>query len=448
MIARSLRWRLLLGAMAAILAALLVAWLFMTLLFERHLQRRLQDDMTRDALALVAGLSLDAGGRPVLGATPGDDRLRKPAGGYYWQVSAGTAVLGSRSLWDAALPGGGDAPFDGWRLRHAQGPFRQPMALLERRLSLRAGSAPVLVQLAQDTRPLATARAEFGRELALFLVVLWLFLSAAAWLQVRLGLLPLARIRTELAALRASASARMPGAHLSEVQPLADAINLLADARERDLVQAQRRAADLAHALKTPLAAMATQGRRAREAGAMQAAEGIERAVGAIAATIEGELARARLAAIGSGPAGSAGVLAVAERLVTVLEHTERGGQLVFSLDVPEGLALPMRAEDLSEMLGAVLENAAKYATRRVQLQGSRTAGRIALAVEDDGPGIARERQDESLLRGTRLDESGPGEGLGLAIAREIAQATGGDVALDRSALGGLKIEFSWPAPQ
>jgi signal transduction histidine kinase len=444
LIARSLRWRLLLGATAAIFAALLVAWLFMTLLFERHLQRRLQDDMTRDAIALVAGMSLDAAGRPVLASTPGDDRLRQPAGGYYWQVSAGTAVLGSRSLWDAALPKGEDAPFDHWRLRRAQGPFRQPIALLERRLSLRAGSASVLVQLAQDTRPLATARAEFGRELALFLVVLWLFLSTAAWLQVRLGLRPLARVRTELAALRASASARMPGAHLSEIQPLADAINLLAEARERDVVQAQRRAADLAHALKTPLAAMATQGRRAREAGADQAADGIERAVGAIAATIDGELARARLAAIGSGAGSRAGVLAVAERLVTVLEHTERGGQLVFSVEVPESLELPMRAEELSEMLGAVLENAAKYALRRVRLHGASAEGRTVVTVEDDGPGIARERLDESLLRGARLDETGPGEGLGLAIAREIAHATGGRVSMDRSPLGGLKIEFDW----
>ena len=76
MIARSLRWRLLLGATAAILVALVVAWLFMTLLFERHLERRLQAEMTRDALGLVADLSLAVDGRPSLEAEPRDPRLR------------------------------------------------------------------------------------------------------------------------------------------------------------------------------------------------------------------------------------------------------------------------------------------------------------------------------------------------------------------------------------
>jgi signal transduction histidine kinase len=444
LIGRSLRWRLLLGAMVAIFLALLVAWLFMTLLFERHLQRNLQAELTRAAVALVADLSLAPDGKPVLVTEPVDSRLRKPAGGYYWQITSGREVIASRSLWDAALPVPRDPPADGWRLRHASGPFQQPVALLERQLRLRAGSPPVLVQLAQDTRPLASARDEFGRELALFLVLLWLALSAAAWLQVSLGLRPLARVRSELGSLRANASARLPGEHLREIQPLADAINLLADARERDVQQARRRAADLAHGLKTPLAAMSAQSRRAREAGAVQAADGIDRAVAAIGATIDGELARARLAVIDIGQGGRAQVLAVAERLVTVLEHTERGEQLAFSIDVPQTLELPMRAEDLSELLGAVLENAARYAVRQVRLRAAGDAGSVTVTVEDDGPGIASERLDESLLRGSRLDESGPGQGLGLAIAREIAEATGGSVKLGRSPLGGLGIEFSW----
>ena len=66
MITRSLRWRLLLGAAGAILLALGVAWVFMTLLFERHLERRLEAELTRDALALVAGLSLSPDGRALV----------------------------------------------------------------------------------------------------------------------------------------------------------------------------------------------------------------------------------------------------------------------------------------------------------------------------------------------------------------------------------------------
>ena len=444
MIARSLRWRLLLGAAAAILVALLVAWSFMTVLFERHLEQRLQTELTRDALELVGDLSLAPDGRLLIEAEPGDARLRKPAGGYYWQVSSSSGVLRSRSLWDAVLPVPKDAPANDWRLRHAEGPFGQPVSVLERTLVLEAGKPPVVVQLAQDSQPLASARTEFGRVLAGFLVVLWLVLSAAAWLQVTLGLKPLRRVRGDLAVLRDSASARLPDSSLREIQPLTDAINALADAREDDLVLARRRAANLAHGLKTPLAAMAAQSRRAREAGATSAADGMDRAITAIGATIDAELARARIAAAGRVVGAFSSVRPVVEQLVTVLEHTEKGGQLAFTIDVPASLQLAARADDLSEILGAVLENAVRHARRQVRVSGSAGPEWTSLVIEDDGPGIAHERVNEALVRGGRLDESGSGTGLGLAIARELVEALGGTIALDESPLGGLQVRFFW----
>lgn len=443
---RSLRWRLLLGATAAISVALLVAWFFMTVLFERHLQRRLQADLTRDALAMVAGLSVAADGRPVLSSEPGDTRLRTPAAGYYWQVQSNGQVIRSRSLWDAELPTGELAPASSWRMRYARGPFQQSIALLERSVQLKVGKPAVLVQLAQDMRPLATARDEFGRELAIFLTLLGLVLSAAAWLQVGLGLRPLAKVRAALPALRESASARLPDAYPSEIQPLAEAINSLADARETDLHKARRRAADLAHGLKTPLAAMTTQSRRAREAGAADAADGMDRAIAAMLATVDSELARARVAAMGAGHGQRTRVRDVLERVVSVLEHTDKGGGLAFTIDVPDNLTLPVRDEDLSEILGAVLENATRFARRQVRASAIENANEIALVVEDDGPGIARDRMDEALLRGGRLDEgAGGGDGLGLAIARELVEAMGGRIALESAALGGLMIRFAWP---
>lgn len=444
MIARSLRWRLLLGAMAAILVALVVAWLLMTLLFERHLERRLQAEMTRDALALVADLSLAPDGRPLLEAEPRDPRLHKPAGGYYWQISAQAGVLRSRSLWDADLPVPTDAPSGDWRLRRRQGPFGQSVSVLERTLRPDSGKPAVVVQLAQDTRPLASARAEFGRELAAFLAVLWLVLSAAAWVQVVLGLRPLRKVGGELAALRASASARLPDSSLREIQPLTDAINALADARERDLELARRRAADLAHGLKTPLAAMAAQSRRAREAGAEAAAEGMDRAIAAIGTTIDAELARARIAAAGRSAGAFTAIRPIVDQLVTVLEHTERGGNLAFTVEVPASLQLATRPDDLSEILGAVLENAVKYARRQVRVTGSAGPEWTSLAIEDDGPGIDRAQVEDALTRGRRLDQSTHGSGLGLAIARELVEAMGGRIELGESALGGLKIRFLW----
>lgn len=449
MITRSLHWRLLVGAMAAILLALAVAWVFMTLLFEHHLERRLQAEMTRDGLRLVAGLVVAPGAPPRIDRPPVDSRLETPAGGYYWQVSTAAGTLRSRSLWDADLPPPSDVPLGNWRLRHANGPYGKPVSLLERRVALAGDDdSPALLQLAQDTAPLASARAEFGRELAAFLAVLWLVLSAAAWLQVRLGLRPLGRVRSDLAALRDSASARLPESRLREVQPLIDSINALADTRERDLAVARQRAADLAHSLKTPLSAMAAQSRRAREAGADKAADGLDRAIAAIQRTVEAELARARIAEIRRQPGGSAAVRATVERLVTVLEQTDRGGELAFTLDIPANLHLAVLPDDLSEILGAVLENAVRYARRQVRVQAMAGPEWASVAIEDDGPGIDANQATAALARGGRLDEAQEGTGLGLAIARELVEATGGTIGMSRSALGGLKVCFTWDASQ
>ena len=444
MIVRSLRWRLLLGAAAAILVALAVAWAFMVLVFERHLERRLSDELERDGLRLAAALSLTPEGAPLLASTPGDPRLATPAGGYYWQISNVHGALRSRSLWDADLPAPVQTTGAEWRLRRARGPFDQSLALLEREIAPDPNEPAVIVQLAQDMAPLASARDEFGREMAAFLFVLWLVLSAASWLQVHLGLRPLSRIRGDVAALRESPSARLSAADLTEIAPLTEAINALAETRERDLEQARRRAADLAHGLKTPLAALTAQVRRVRETGAAPADDGFERAIAAIGRAIDAELARVRAAVIRRGPSGHVEVRDVVERLVTVLEHTDRGEQLVFSVDVPAGLKLNVNGEDLSEILGAVLDNAMRFAKRQVRIRGEAGPQWTRLAVEDDGPGIAAADRGAALKRGARLDESGAGTGLGLAIAQELAEAAGGGIELAQSALGGLEVRFTW----
>ncbi|WP_322619027.1 ATP-binding protein [Arenimonas daejeonensis] len=171
----------------------------------------------------------------------------------------------------------------------------------------------------------------------------------------------------------------------------------------------------------------------------------MDRAIAAIAGTIDAELARARLAAVDSGRDVRTGLRETVERLVTVLEHTERGGELAFSIDMPATLTVAMPAEHLSELLGAVLENAVRHARRQVRVSAATEDGTLVVAVEDDGPGIASEQMRAALARGGRLDESGSGTGLGLAIARELAEATGGSIELGGSTLGGLLVTFRWP---
>lgn len=431
--------------MLAILAALAVAWLAMTWLFERHIVRRETAELTRTGQVLVAGLRLEPNGAPVVEATLPDPRLSKAAGGLYWQVSTHVGSERSVSLWDQALkPPVGTSSGD-WASRIAAGPFDDRVLLVERSVRPDRGGPAVLIQVASDEKTLRAARREFGRDLALFLAGLWVVLSAAAALQVTLGLSPLARVREDLSRLRKSPSARMSEDHPREIAPLAEAINALAEAREGDLARARRRAGDLAHSLKTPLAALSAQSRRAREAGAVEAADGLDDAIAAVGAALEAELARARAAAAREAAfAAETAPLAVAERLVAVLERTAEGERLMFDVEIPDSLKVPASEDAVTEMLGALIENAARYGRRQVRISAVPMADGPALFVEDDGPGMDEGRAEAALARGARLDEAGPGHGLGLAIVRDLAETSGALLRMDRSDLGGLRAAIVW----
>jgi signal transduction histidine kinase len=443
----SLRLRLLAGAAIAVFAALALAWLAMTLLFQRHLELRVEQELRRDALQLVAGLSLNSAGMIIIQQLPTDPRLSIPAGGLYWQVSAGQETQRSRSLWDQTLPPSPQADAMEWRTREIDGPFGQQLFLLERLVQPVGSAESVLVQLALDENELSVARAEFSQTLALFLLLLWAVLAGAAWIQVQLGLKPLNRLRRELSALRHNASERLSAGYPQEVEPLTKAINDLATAREADVKRARQRAADLAHGMKTPLAALAAQSRLIREGRTdpAAAADGLDRAISAAAAAVEAELARARAAASRHARQDAqAAPLSVAQKLTLVLERTEKGMRLDYDLDVPEGLRLAVAAEDLSEILGPLLENAVRFARRQVRVSSTVGEDTVVLNVEDDGPGLSAAEMAEVMVRGVRLDQTGGGHGLGLAIARELVEATGGTIELGASALGGLRIELRW----
>jgi len=440
----SLRLRLLLAAAAAIALAMVLAIAVMSWIFSRHLQHNLARELIRDGLQLVSSLHVADNGRLVLDAPLADTRFELPGSGRYWQISGTAHQERSLSLWDESLPLA-EITAPTWQTRRLFGPFGQQLLVVERLIQSGETPQPVWIQIAQDLSELHAARRAFLLELALFLLGLWLLLVAAAWLQVHLGLRPLAQIRNELDALRKSPAARLGNHHPHEILPLVEAINQLATARESDLIRARRRAADLAHSLKTPLAALAAQNRRAREAGAIAAADGSQRAIAAVAAAVEAELARSRAAAMRSRHQSNQSQPAqLAEKVIDVIERTELGAQVVFENQIDPTLTLPLAADDVMELLGALLENAARFACRRVRLRSESNAHGSTLFIEDDGSGLDISAE-QALMRGGRLDEAGHAHhGLGLAIVRDMVEASQGQISLHRSDLGGLKVSLCW----
>lgn len=436
---RSLNTRLLMVAGVSIAAALVVAWVVLGLLFERHAERQLRAELERHGVALVAALSLDPAGRPVLSAQPFDPRFTRPASGLYWRITGPGGELRSRSLWDGVLATPPDPPASGWGAADATGPFEARVLVVARDIQLTSGGPQILVEAAGDRGPLSEARAAFGRESAVFLFVLWFALGVAAAVQVRLGLTPLEAVRRELDAMRRAPGARLTSAaHPVEIRPLTEAINGLADARASDVERARHRARDLAHALKTPLTALRFQ----IEGLDAETAHEMRHSLALLSGAVEGELARA-----GERPAASDGTKADAavNRLFAVIARTPDGARLTLVNRVAPELRLPLAEETAMEALGAVLENAARHAASTVVVTGRDDQDGRMLEIADDGPGIAEALRGSALSRGVRLDEGGPRHGLGLSIARDFVESSGGELRLEAAEGGGLRVVLHWP---
>jgi signal transduction histidine kinase len=440
----SLRLRLLGGAAITIFIALALSWAGLSWLFHQHVEAREAAALVRVGETVAAGLALDAKDDPTVSPAPSDARFLRPASGVYWQAQAAGGTAQSASLWDQNLPAA-HAGAGSWSRSKAPGPFGRELLMVARRIQPDTGRGSVTIVVATDDADMRETYREFDRELAIGLGLLWLVLSGAAYAQVSLGLAPLEQVRAELERLRRNPSARLPPDHPREIAPLVEAINALAHAREDDLGRARRRAGDLAHSLKTPLAVLAAQSRRARESGAEAAADGLDRAIAAMGAALETELARARAAAARNALAhADASPAEAAEQLIAVVERTEKGEAIVFAVDVDPALRAPLAAADLAEVLGALIENAARHARRQVRVTGAHDGEEISVTVEDDGPGMDPGLAAAATVRGARLDESGNGHGLGLAIVRDLMEATDGSLSLGRSELGGLSARLSW----
>jgi signal transduction histidine kinase len=444
----SLRLRLLLAAALSVLAALALSAFGLTLLFERHVERRVDAELGVFLDQIVAGLDRAADGSLALTLELADPRFEEPLSGLYWQVRAGDTVLASRSLWDATLVLPQDELPDKAVHRHlVPGPGKATLIVLERSVTLpdRLGGGILRAAVAVDAAETASATRAFAVDLLPYIGVLAVFLIAAAYAQVAVGLQPLAAVRRRLADIRGGRQRRLGQAFPDEIQPLAGEVDALLDARERQAEKARARAGDLAHGLKTPLQVLAGSVDRLRAKGEEDVAQDIALVAGTMRRQVDHELAHARMAA--AGPDATADVGLVVERLIAVLGRTPAGSRLDWIVEIPAGTVARMDADDLAEALGNLLENAARHTRRRVAIRAREEAGLIVVTVADDGGGIPPERLDEVLRRGGRLDNLGSGAGLGLAIVQDVAEAWGGQLRL-RNGAAGLEAEFSVPAAE
>jgi signal transduction histidine kinase len=414
--------------------------------FERHVSRTLAQDLDVHLKQLLAGIDIDPQGKLVLTQTPVDPRFADPFSGLYWQVGDDRGqVLRSRSLWDSAVTLPADRLEPGETHQHeASGPGGQRVLVAERAVTLTPDGKPVIVRLvvAEDMARVSAATLAFAKDLATALVVLGCVLALATWVQVGVGLRPLVALRRGVADIRAGRSRHLPSSVPREVHPLVEEVNALIDALEGEIERSRGRAADLAHGLKTPLAALAADASRLRERGERDIARDIEAVGETMGRHVDRELARARVRGRARGSAAaSTSVKPLVGSIVATLSRTPDRKRVRFENLAADDLCVPFDRADFAEVLGNLIENAARHATGRVRITAN--DDRLSVIVEDDGEGIQPAHLSRVLERGIRLDEKGGAAGLGLAIIQDVLDAYGWSLQLSISELGGLKAAIS-----
>jgi signal transduction histidine kinase len=442
----SLRLRLLLAGALSVLVAVTLSGFGLTLLFERHVERRVEAELGVYLNRIIAGLDRGTDGEVIMSKPPSDPRFATPLSGLYWQVQVGGTILRSRSLWDSVLELPPDETTAGAVVEHRiAGPAGAQLIALERKLMLppRLGGTVMRAVVAIDSSDVVAATHAFTVDLLPYLFVIAVFLIAAAYAQVAVGLRPLAAVRARLFAIREGKARRLGEGFPDEIVPLAAEVDALFGAHEMQIEKARARAGDLAHGLKTPLQLLAGDVEVLRTRGEAQIADDIEHVATSMRRHVDREIARARMAA-GSREA-RADIADVVERVVSVVVRTPAGGKLEWSIDIPPGQVGRIDPDDLAEAIGNLVENAARYAHRKVLIQSRSAPGLVVITVADDGPGIPPEHLADVLARGGQLDRSGSGAGLGLAIVGDIAEAWHGRFEL-RTTAAGLQADFCVPA--
>ena len=392
--------------------------------------------------ALIVSSEIGPEGEVVFTREAADQRFLEPNSGLYWQVSApGREPFPSRSLWDRQLAYGSPHRDRGVHSYDSRQFPDERLRVVERDVTLPGSEVRWRFQVAQSRNGLDAQIAVLRRTLVRSFALLAVGLIVLAGLQTFYGLRPLRKVRAEIARMRAGQSSRVSSAMPDEVQPMVEELNALIEHNERQAEEARRHAGNLAHALKTPLTVIMN----AATANADDLGDTVVREARTMRRQVDHHLARARAVGRRGSAHSRADVWPSVESVERAVARLYRHVRI--DVDGPRDLAVHVERQDLDEMLGNLIENAAKYGGGSVFVTVGAQAGFVELLIEDDGTGIPEEERVRIFDRGVRLDTGKPGTGLGLAIVRDVAEIYGGTVALEESEdLGGLLVRLRLPA--
>ena len=462
---RNLRARLAprLDSLAARLIAAAVVWtafglltggFFLSNAFRSAVQDSYDATLRVDLDGMIAAAEPDPEGGVVLEERFLNRRFERVYSGLYWQITpldkGQTDIQISHSLFDHSVHIEQQRQSGNLTFGYADGPDGQRLRVVGQRIEfpITATAKPddsraYTFFVAGDLGEVEAEISDFNGTLIWAFALLGLGLIAAVILQVRVGLLPLRRVRDSLARIRDGKARRLEGKFPAEIAPLVLELNSLIQHSEEVVSRARSHVANLAHFLKTPLTVLSS------EAGTQSGplADQVRRQVDSMRRQVDHYLARGRAAGSLDVLGNRTKVKSVLDDLARVLERIHEARGIEIDIECPPTLFFRGDRQDLEEIAGNLMDNACKWAKGRVVARASAdSGGRWNLTIEDDGPGLKPEDRERVLERGERLDENVPGSGLGLSIVEDIAKLYGGSLKLGTSAMGGLAATLNLPA--
>jgi signal transduction histidine kinase len=439
----SLSRRMMLIAAGWITILLLLGGVALNRTLTNLVTRQFDEQLDYVLTAMIGSAEIGPDGEVYFNRPLGDQRFLEPNSGFYWQISGpGHEPFPSRSLWDRTLQTSGSGFLREPQYRNSFQFPGEPLRIVERSVELPGSKT-------QWRFTVATARTQLDEQIAnIRSILVWSFavlgigLFLMAMLQTWYGLSPLRRVRQAIAHIRTAGTNRVTDPLPLEVQPMVEELNALLAHSEKQAEEARTHAGNLAHALKTPLTVLTN----AAHAHSPDLDRTVLREAMTMRRQVDHHLARAR--AVGRRATGLARAnvmqsAAAVEGAVARLYPNVR-----FDIDGSSTAAVAVERQDLDEILGNLIENAAKYGGGSVfvTVDPKPDEALCSIWIEDDGLGIPEAQRGELFSRGARLDTNKPGTGLGLAIVRDVAEIYRGSVELDESDdLGGLLVRLRLP---
>ena len=452
----SLQARQMLAASLALVAFLGFTGLALDRAFVATAQNALRERLANFANAYIGGSEFDRNRSFITPEIPPDSRLLEPKSGLYANIRGEGVTWDSASTLGRSMP-----PIE--LLEPMERRFQGPLAIVDAdglenavyaySLGLiwesATGDIPLTLSVFEDAQQIEDQVRIYRRALWGNLALAALLLMMVQLLVLRWSLLPLRNVERELGRVRQGESQRLSGRHPRELESITRAINALIDSERTHLDRSRNTLSDLAHSLKTPLAVL--RSRLDADASHEQLRAEVAAQVQRMNEIVSYQLTRAARTghALYSAPIE---IEPRAEEIVAGLEKVYAGRGVLCEFEIDPAARFHGELGDLQELLGNLLENAFKWAEKRVLLivsveaaPSDRRPG-VNITVDDDGPGIPPEKVDRLLQRGVRGDERVHGHGIGLAIVQDIVTAYNGELRVSRAPeLGGARFAVRIP---